>query len=106
MSTGPIGELVVPYDPGPLAEKVQRRRRLMRSRLLSLGITIVIMIVIYVWQREQLRGAGFVAVYAVLLGISAGFVLFTLVGYLRARRELGSIGEGAAIRIGAPGIQV
>ena len=106
MSIGPIGELVVPYDPGPLAEKVQRRRRLMRSRLLSLGITIVIMIIIYVWQREQLRGAGFIAVYAVVLGISAGFVLFTLVGYLQARRGLGSIGNGAAIRIGAPGIQV
>jgi len=102
----PIDELVVSYDPGPLADKVERRRRLMRSRLMSLGITIVIMIVIYVWQREQLQGAGFITVYAVVLGISVGFVVFTLIGYLRARRELGAIGTGTAIRIGAPGIQV
>ena len=106
MSTGPIGELVVPYDPGPLAEKVERRRRLLRSRLMSLGITIVIMVVVYVWQREQLRGAGSVVIFALVIGFSVGFVLFTLVGYLRARRELGTIGDGAAIRIGAPGIQV
>ena len=93
----------MPYDPGPLAEKVERRRRLMRSRLMSLGITIVIMVIIYVWQREQLRGAGFIAIYAVVLGISVGFVVFTLIGYLRARRELGAVGTGTAVRIGRPG---
>ncbi len=106
MSTGPIGELVVPYDPGPLAEKVQRRRRLMRSRLMSLGITIVIMVIIYVWQREQLQGAGFSWSTPWCSASRSASCLFTLVGYLQARRELGTIGNGAAIRIGAPGIQV
>lgn len=96
----------MPYDPGPLTEKVERRRRLMRSRLLSLGITIVIMVIIYIWQRAELQGAGFIAIYAVVLGISVGFVVFTLIAYLRARRELGAVGTGTAVRIGLPGIQV
>ncbi len=106
MTSSPFHELVVDYDPGELAQKVARRRRLVRSRLLSLGITIVIMVVIYLWQREQLRGAGFFAVYGLVFGISIAFVIVTLIGYLRARRQLTSIGSGTAIRIGAPGIQI
>ena len=40
MSTSPISELIIPYDPEPLAEKVERRRRLVRSRVISLVITL------------------------------------------------------------------
>ena len=86
-----MNELIVPYEPTVLAEKAERWRRLMRSRITSLVITIVIMTVIFVWQRDQLQGAGFVAVYGVVLGISVAILAVTVVGYLplspRTRRR-------------------
>ena len=70
MNTGPISELVVPYDPGPLAEKVARRRRLVQSRLVSLAITVAVLLLIYLWRREDLEGGVFIVLYALILGIS------------------------------------
>jgi hypothetical protein len=107
VSIGPIQELVVPYDAGPLMEKVARRRRLMRSRLLSLGITIVVLVIIYLWQRNQFQGgAAFGVLYAVVLLLSFGWFAVFLIGYLRARQELAGVGSGTAVRIGPPGVQV
>jgi hypothetical protein len=88
MSTGPISELVVPYDPGPLGEKVARRRRLVRTRLVSLGITVAVLLLIYFWRRDDMQ-----------LCVSAAL-------YLVAKRRIGRVGSGTAIRIGPPGIQV
>jgi len=106
MSTGPISELVVPYDPGPLAEKVARRRRLVRSRLFSLAITIAVLLLIYLWRREDLEGAVFVVLYALILGISLALLGAAVVLYVLAKREFAALGSGTAIRIGPPGIQV
>lgn len=106
MSNEPIQEVNVVYDPGELAEKVQRRRGLMRSRLISLGITVAVLLALYLWQRDQLQGAGFLAVYGLVLGISVAWFAVFLVGYLRARRDLAGIGAGTAVRIGPPGVQV
>ena len=87
MSTGPISELVVPYDPGPLAEKVARRRRLVRSRLISLGITIAVLVLIYVWRREDLEGAVFAVLYALILGISLALLGAAVARQTRIRRH-------------------
>jgi hypothetical protein len=106
MSTGPISELVVPYDPGPLAEKVARRRRLVRSRVFSLGITVALLLLIYLWQREDLQGAVFVVLYALILGISLALLGAGVALYVLAKREFAALGSGIAIRIGPPGIQV
>jgi hypothetical protein len=106
MSTSPISELVVPYDPAPLADKVARRRRLLRSRLVSLGITIAILLLIYLWQRENLDGAFFVVLCAIVLGISLVFIGISAVLLIMAKREFAGLGRGTAIWIGPPGIQV
>jgi hypothetical protein len=106
MSTGPISELVIPYDPGPLAGKMARRRRLVRSRLVSLGITIAILLLIYLWQRENLDGAFFVVLCAVVLGVSLVFIGISAVLLVTAKRELAGLGSGTAVWIGPPGIQV
>jgi hypothetical protein len=106
MSTDPISELVVPYDPGPLAEKVARRRRLVRSRLLSLGITIAVLLLIYLWRREDLQGAVFAVLYALILCASLAWLGASAALYVLAKREFAALGSGIAIRIGPPGIQV
>jgi hypothetical protein len=80
MTVGPISELSVPYDPQTIELKVQGRRRRMRSQLVSLGLTVVILAGIYLWQRDQLQGAGFLVVYGLVLAIPLILFLVFLLG--------------------------
>jgi hypothetical protein len=106
MTVGPISELSVPYDAQTIELKVQQRRRRMRSQLVSLGITVVIMAGIYLWQRDQLQGAGFLVVYGLVLSIPLILFLVYLLGYRQSKRELATMGTGMAVSVGVPGIQV
>lgn len=99
-------ELLLPYDPGPLTAKAAQRRRVVRGRIISLVITVVILVAIYFWQRDQLEGTGFIPVYAVVLGIPVVWLVVVVIRYLQTRGQLRSIGYGTAVRVGAPGIQV
>jgi hypothetical protein len=106
MTVGPISELSVPYDAQTIELKVQQRRRRMRSQLVSLGITVLIMAGIYFWQRDQLQGAGFLVVYGLVLSIPLVLFLVYLLGYRQSKRELATMGTGTAVSVGVPGIQV
>ena len=106
MTTRPIEELLVPYDPSQLQQKVARRRRGMWSRLVSLGVTAVILVLLYVFGGDRYQGDGFLAVYGVVAGISLAWFLGYLVAWLLARRQVRGVGTGTAVRIGRPGIQV
>jgi hypothetical protein len=106
VSLSPIVELVVPYDPGPLTEKVARRRGLVRSRIVSLVITLVILVAIYFWQRDQLQGNSFLIVYGVVVGIPVVWLIVVLIMYRRARKQLRTLRSGVAVQIGPPGIMV
>jgi hypothetical protein len=106
MTTQHIDELIVPYDPAQLQLRVARRRRGMWSRVVSLGITIAIFVLLYFFGGDRLQGVGFLSVYGVVLAISLGWFLGYLVAWLRARRALRRVGTGTAVRIGRPGIQV
>jgi hypothetical protein len=106
VSQTPITELLVPYDPGPLTEKVARRKALVRSRIISLVITAVVLVLIYLWQRDQLQGTGFLVVYGVVLGIPVVWLIVVLIMYARARAALRALASGIAIRVGPPGIEV
>jgi hypothetical protein len=106
MSTGPISEMVVRYDPGPLTDKVARRRRLVRTRLVSLGITVAVLLLIYLWRRDDMQGALFIVLFAIVLGVSLALLGLSAALYVMAKREIGAVGSGTAIRIGPPGIQV
>lgn len=101
-----IEELTVAFDPSELEEKTRRWRRRMRSRLASLVITVVLLAVLYLWKRDQFAGGGVIVLYAVLLTVSVGWFVGYLVVYLRAKRELARAGQGIAVRIGRPGVEV
>lgn len=106
MTTRPIDELLVPYDPSQLQQKVARRRRGMWSRLVSLGVTAVILVLLYVFAGDRYQGGGFLTVYGVVAGISLAWFLGYLIAWLAARRQVRGVGTGTAVRIGRPGIQV
>lgn len=107
MSSGPIEELAVPYDPTELETLVARRRAQVRSRIVSLVITLVILTVIYFWQAEQFRGVAAIAVaYSFAIALSLGWLAVVYIRYRRARADLAEVGSGTALRIGRPGVQV
>jgi hypothetical protein len=106
MTTGPISELIVPYDAGLIMEKVNRRRRLMRGRLVSLGLTIVFLTAFYLWQRDQLQGVGYLVLFAFIVAVSVVVFVVFLLSYLRAKKELSGVGSGTAVRMGRPGVEV
>jgi hypothetical protein len=106
MTTQHIDELIVPYDPGQLQRRVALRRRGLWSRLISLGITVVILVLLYFFGGDRTQAAGFLSVYGVVLAISLVWFAGYLVAWLRARRALRGLRTGTAVRIGRPGIQV
>jgi hypothetical protein len=106
MSSSPIEELTVPFDPTVVQQKVARRRRMVWSRVVSLMILAVFLAVIYIWRRDQMAGAGVIVVYAAVLLVSVGWLLIYLVGYRRAKRELASMEVGTAVRIARPGVEM
>lgn len=103
-----IDELVVPYDPAPALGRVQRWRRQFRGRLISLGISVLLLIVIFVWQRDRLTAnpAGTIIVYAVILLAGIGWALFCWLALRRSQRAAAALGQGIALRINRSGIEV
>lgn len=105
---GPIAELQLPYDPTLLAATVTRRRRRLVSRVVSLGISLVILGVIFAWQRDAIRqqGGAYWVFTGIVLAISLVPLVVVLVGFLRSRAELRRVPAGIAVRMGRPGVVV
>lgn len=106
-STGsPYEELALPYDPTAPQERVRKRRRRFISRLISLLITLAIMIAFYIWRREQFEDTAVWVIYGIVLAISFGFLTFSFLAWRQARKILAGIGQGLALRIGRPGVEI
>jgi hypothetical protein len=101
----PIEELTLPFDPTSARDKVRRRRRQLVSRAVSLGLTVLILLGIYLWQRSK-GGSVSLVVSLVVLGLSLAWFLGYLVSLVLARRALRRVGTGIALRIGRPGVEV
>ena len=102
----PYEELALVHDPsGPLL-RVARRKRKLVSRLISLGITVAIMVGIYVWQRDQFSYSAPWLVYGIVLGISVGLAVFSFLAWRQAKKILAAMGQGIALRLGRPGVEI
>lgn len=101
-----VEALAVPYDPKPADERMARRRSQFRMRLISLGITVVIMIVIYLWQGRDLAGPGFFVIYALVFAIAVAWAVVYGVGYRMAKQERAGVGTGTALRIDRTGVEL
>ncbi|HVK35694.1 MAG TPA: hypothetical protein VM428_08540 [Microlunatus sp.] len=102
----PYEELALVYDPsGPLL-RVARRKRKLVSRVISLGITLAIMVGIYLWQRDQFSYSAPWVVYGIVLGISVAFGVFSFLAWRQAKKILAAMGQGIALRLGRPGVEI
>jgi hypothetical protein len=102
----PYEELALPYDLTAAATRVKQRRRRFVSRVVSLVVTLAVMAGIYLWQREQFEYAALWVIYGITFAISAGFLIFALISWRQAVRILASGGQGLALRVGRPGVEI
>ncbi|HEY5980377.1 MAG TPA: hypothetical protein VIT41_12155 [Microlunatus sp.] len=102
----PYEELALPFDPSAPLQRVARRKRRFVSRVISLVITLAIMIGIYVWQREQFAYSAPWVIYGIVLAISVAFGVFSFLAWRQARKILAAMGQGIALRLGRPGVEI
>lgn len=103
-----IDELTVSYDGTETRSRVERWRRMLRSRLISLGISIVILVVIFIWQRDRFAAnpLPMIIVYGLVLLAGIGWIVGMLVAYRAAQRAAVQIGDGIALRMNRGGIEL
>jgi hypothetical protein len=105
MTGAPIEELVVDYDLERVAERADRRRRLFRSRMISLLITVLIVVGFAIWLGTKGQPAG-LWFSAVIILLSAVWAAVYYVIFRRTRRELAELQPGTAIRMARGGVVV
>lgn len=101
-------ELVVGYNPLPAAERVAHYQGLVRSRLMWLGIGVVLLLGLWFWLRDQLDVVQTIWLYVIGLAFSGLWLVIAVVLYVRARRALDRINatQGYAVRVDTQGIEV
>ncbi len=105
MTSAPIEEMVVEYDLDRVAERAERRRRLFRSRMISLAITIVVIVALAIWLRSKGQPSG-LWLSALIIVLSATWAAVYFAIFRRARRELAELRPGTAIRVARSGVEV
>lgn len=106
MTDRSVEALAVPYDSKAADDRVARRRQQIKMRLISLGITVVVMIIFYLWRRQDLTGAFFVIGYVLVFVIAFAWLAFHWIGYKLAQRERAEVGQGTALRIDRTGVEL
>lgn len=101
-------ELRVEYDASAAVARSLRWRRMFRSRLISLGITVAALIALYVWQHHRLNGnlGVFVLIYGVVLLLAIGWAAVSYAAYRVTRRTAAAVGRGVALRINRTGVEL
>lgn len=108
MSTHGVDELTVAYDARPARARAQRWRRLFRSRLISLGITVAALIALYAWQHHRLNAnlGVLIGVYGLVLSLAVGWVVVNYAAYRITRRAAADVSHGVALRITRTGVEL
>jgi hypothetical protein len=77
-----------------------------RMRLISFGITVVLLGVLYLWQRERLNDSlvPTLIIYGFALLVGIGWAVGTFLAYRRAKKQADEIPVGIALRIGRGGV--
>lgn len=100
----PDWRLVVEFDPEVARQRLGRRRRFLFRQLVNLGITAVVLLVLYVWRRFS--GAGFALVYGIVVLAGLGWVAFAGIAYLLARRSVAAQPTGTALVVDPGGVRM
>ncbi|MDR0990012.1 MAG: hypothetical protein LBL92_01400 [Propionibacteriaceae bacterium] len=102
----PEGEFQVAYNPVSAAQRVAHYTGLVSSRLLWLGVAVVICVVFWLVNGSSLGRVGTLALFGAGLGYSIIWLVMALIGLFRARRVLASFVPGVAVRINRWGVDI
>lgn len=95
----------VGLTPVPTAARAVRHRRALRSQLVSAAVSLLLLVLLYYFFSPQ-WGAGVFWWFGVLWAVSTlAWIAIPVVGGLRARRALATIGQGDALVIDSGGIE-
>ena len=99
-----LTELLIGYTPARAAQRVAAARRMIRQRIIWLGIAVVMCVVIVAWQWTVMSTGQKVTVFVAGIGYSLIWLAIAFVGWAKARTVLDGIGQGVAVSIGQRGI--
>jgi hypothetical protein len=101
-------ELAVGYDARPASARALRWRRLFRVRLISLGVTVVILATLYGWLHERFDHNldVTIGIYAFVVVVGIAWSAFSYIAYRISRRAATAVGQGIALRISRRGVQL
>lgn len=94
----------VNLTPIPTSSRVTRQRRALRWRIGTLIISTVILAVILIWFRPDWPVAWLVVFCVAWVGSSVAWLVVSIVGLSRAKRDLAQITEGVAFHIDPEGL--
>lgn len=106
-----IDVLAVPYAYDRIILEVRRRKRMMIMRIVSLGITALILIGLQVWRyaknvNSQVFGWPYFVALGISLGVSLGFLGYAIIRWVRARRRAQALRPGPVLIIARPGVEL
>ncbi|MDR0959752.1 MAG: hypothetical protein LBM23_05260 [Propionibacteriaceae bacterium] len=99
-------QLLVGYVSMPAAERVAYYSGLVRSRLIWLGVGVIICLLILVWQWSSMTTGYRIALFIAGLGYSLIWLVIALVGWSSAKAHLRNIGQGIALTVGQRGVWI
>ena len=106
-----IDELGVPYAYDRITSEVRRRKSMMIMRIVSLGITALILIGLQIWRHtknvdSQVFGWPYFLALGVSLGVSLGFLGYAIFRWVRARQRARALRTGPVVIIARPGLEL
>ncbi len=101
----PTNELAVRYDPIPAAARVAKAHGWVRSRALSLVMTIIILTLGYLYFPGG-RSPGSFVIMAIVLGLSIAWLAGAIISERMSKQYLRSLGEGIAFRANRSCVEV
>lgn len=100
-----MNETRIDFNPVPAAQRVARWHGLIRTRLLSFGISVAIAVVIGLWQWKNFSTFAWTLLIVLTL-VPLAWVAGGLVMLQVAKRDLAAVQEGEALAVSPAGLRV
>jgi len=97
-------QLIIGFNPMAAANKVAYLGSQIRSRLIWLGVSIVLCIVIWRWQAEVVSGEVIGWLFGIGIAYSLIYLLIGIFNWQRAKSALAAISPGVAATVDRQGI--
>jgi hypothetical protein len=92
-------QLLIGFNPMSAANRVAYFGSQIRSRLIWLGVSVLICAAILIWQRQSLSGSWIPLLFAIGMAYSLVWLVIAIVSWARAKSALAAISPGVAAAV-------